>query len=284
MCCKKIKSWFTCFREQSLLDENQKKYREKFGIVDKYLLQYSIEESDSNDNSYIIFIDYEYVIDWIDCRDKSSWSHEHLALFNTYIAKLELIQSRPIFNLTNKEKLAYKIMLGAAYIQVFQLQFDGVDKMIEEAVSFFDKRNSENARKNCLNYSGGITLGCIVIMLLCYLSPIKNESEFIYIFTVFMGILGAYVSIWGRYTRYELEGVSSKWLYVLESLSRLFIGGIFAFIAMLAIKCGLIFSFIDSSMEIYAYALCGFASGLSERFIPSLIEQMTTNEQKHISQ
>lgn len=272
-------------KKHSPQDEDQRKYREKFGIVDKYLLQYSIEESSGQDNSYIIFIDYEYAIDWIDRRDKSSWKQEYIVQYNTYMAKLELIQSRPIFNLTDKEKLAYKIMLGAAYIQVFQLQFEGIDKMIEEAVSFFDKRNSENARKNCLNYSGGITIGCIVGMLALYcLTSIKDAPEFIYIFTVFMGILGAYVSIWGRYTRYELEGVSSKWLYVLESLSRLFIGGIFAFIAMLAIKCELIFSFINSSIETYAYALCGFASGLSERFIPSLIEQMTTNEQNHISQ
>lgn len=258
------------------MDENQRQYRDKFGIVDRYLLQYSIDDENGRDNSYIIFIDYEYAIDWIDNRDKSTWPKEDQNRYYAYTARLELIQSRPIFNLTNDEKLAYKIMLGAAYILVFQFQFDEVNKAITEAERFFNKRNSENARKYCLYYSGIITFVSIFFMLWLHIDDVLNRPCFIGMFTVFMGILGAYVSIWGRYTRYTLEGVSSKWLYVIESMSRLFIGSIFAFVAMLVVKCGIAFSFIDTNaeIEIYAYGLCGFVSGLSERFIPSLIERI----------
>lgn len=261
-------------RDRKALDENQRQYREKFGIVDRYLLQYSIDDRDGRDNSYIIFIDYEYAIDWVDSRDKSTWSETDRNRFNSYTARLELIQSRPIFNLTNDEKLAYKVMLGAAYIQIFQCQFDGVENIIAEAEVFFNKRNSENARKYCLHYSGIITMASIFLMLLLHATSLLSHPCFIGTFTVFMGVLGAYVSIWGRYTRYALEGVSSKWLYVIESLSRLLIGGIFAFVALLAVKCGIAFSFIDTDVETYAYGLCGFVSGLSERFIPSLVERI----------
>ena len=279
MSWENIKQLFRCSDHQAI-DDDQRGYRKKFGIVDKYLLEYNIDERDGIDNSYIIFIDYEYAIDWKDNRDRTTWSEEERSKFYAYTARLEVIQSQPIFNLTSDEKLAYKIMLGAAYIQVFHLQFENVDKTIDNAVAFYTKRNSENARKYCLNYSCLVTLiGCAAI-LLTHAYCLLNTKTFTWTFTVFMGMLGAYVSIWGRYTRYELEGVSSKWLYVLESLSRLFIGCIFAFIAILAIKCGIAFSFVNSDIELYAYGLCGFAAGLNERFIPSLIERMTTNN-KH---
>lgn len=260
--------------DRKALDESQRQYREKFGIVDRYLLQYSINEENGHDDSYIIFIDYEYAIDWVDNRDKSIWQEEDRNRFNRYMSRFEMIQSRPIFNLSREEKLAYKVMLGAAYIQVFQRQFDDVDSTIEEAESFFNKRNSENARKYCLNYSGFIILVSIFFMLYIHTATILCRPYFIGTFTVFMGMLGAYVSIWGRYTRYALEGVSSKWLYVTESLSRLLIGGIFAFVTLLAVKCGIAFSFIDTDVETYAYGLCGFVSGLSERFVPSLVERI----------
>lgn len=261
--------------DKEALDENQRSYREKFGIVDRYLLQYSIDDENGRDESYIIFIDYEYAIDWVDNRDKSTWQAADRNLFNTYTARLELIQSRPTFNLSKEEKLAYKVMLGAAYIQVFQRQFGEVDSIIAEAENFFNKRNSENARKYCLNYSGFIILAGILLMLCIYATAVLSRPCFIGTFTVFMGMLGAYVSIWGRYTRYALEGMSSKWLYVIESVSRLLIGGIFAFVFLLAVKCGIAFSFIDTTAETYAYGLCGFVSGLSERFIPSLVERIT---------
>lgn len=278
MCRERIKEIFR-HSDRQAIDDDQRAYREKFGIVDKYLLEYNIDENNGADNSYIIFIDYKYAIDWKDYRDRTTWSEEERSKFYAYTARLEMIQSQPIFNLTSDEKLAYKIMLGAAYIQVFHLQFENVDETIDKAIAFFNKRNSENARKYCLNYSGLVTLiGCAAI-LLSYACCLLNTKTFIWTFTVFMGMLGAYVSIWGRYARYELEGVSSKWLYVLESLSRLFIGCIFAFIAILAIKCGIAFSFVNSDIELYAYGLCGFAAGLNERFIPSLIERMTTNNE-----
>lgn len=162
-------------RDRKALDENQRQYREKFGIVDRYLLQYSIDDRDGRDNSYIIFIDYEYAIDWVDSRDKSTWSETDRNRFNSYTARLELIQSRPIFNLTNDEKLAYKVMLGAAYIQVFQCQFDEVDNTIAAAECFYNKRNSENARKFCFNYSGLITLVGILLMLCIHALNILNH-------------------------------------------------------------------------------------------------------------
>lgn len=129
--------------------------------------------------------------------------------------------------------------------------------LLQRLKVFFNKRNSENARKFCLNYSGLVTFASIFLMLCIQALDVLSHSLFIGTFTVFMGILGAYVSIWGRYTRYALEGVSSKWLYVIESLSRLLIGGIFAFVALLAVKCGIAFSFIDTNIETYAYGLCG---------------------------
>lgn len=274
--CKFLKKLFRC-TDETARDENQKWYRAKFGIVDRYLLEYSIDSS-SADESYIIFIDYEYAIDWVDSRDKSKWEKTDRTEFENQMARFELLQSRPIFNLTNKEKIAYKVMLGAAYIQAFHRNFSTIDSIINEADKYYRKRCSENARKYCLNYAGVIAILVLVLLLMLHATNCMRPECFKWTLSVGMGVIGAYVSIWGRYTHYVLEGVSSPCLYILESVSRLFIGGIFAFVALLCIKCGLAFSFIAAEIEVYAFALCGFVCGFSEHFIPSLIERISSSD------
>lgn len=54
---------------QAALDANQKAYRKKFGIVDKYLIDIQWEPENDSDNGYIVFIDFQNDLDYIDCRE-----------------------------------------------------------------------------------------------------------------------------------------------------------------------------------------------------------------------
>ena len=96
-----------------------------------------------------------------------------------------------------------------------------------------------------------------------------------------MGVLGAYVSVWQRYGKETMTGLSSKTLHVTESLSRLFVGAIFSIVAMFAIKCGLIFTNSSPDIMRFVFGLTGFAAGFSERFVPSMIERFISNTDKN---
>ena len=46
---------------------------------------------------------------------------------------------------------------------------------------------------------------------------------------------------------------------------------------MIAIRCRLILPALEGNEEIFAFALASFIAAFSERFIPSMIEKLTNN-------
>lgn len=257
---------------------SQRDYREAFGIEDKYLLKAWSDDKKGYSKGYIIFIDNDLDIDWADNRDKDDWTDAEKSQFDNRVAELDLTQTMPSFNLSPDEKLAFKRLLGQAYAMAFERQFDGISAIINAARQYLDARNRDNARKTILQSAGILTAIVLTALLCAHTSRYLSHTCFIWTMGTGFGIVGSYVSIWGRYSSYVVEGVSSKGLYRLEALSRLFIGGIFAFVGLLAINCKLIFSSISPDIETCAYALCGFLCGFSERFIPNVIESITEKE------
>ena len=252
-------------------DENQRKYREFFGIVDKFLIHYTKDEV--SQSGYIVYIDYDNDLDYV-VKGHEEWCDEDNKAFANCIAKLQIAEATPYLNLSEEETLAFKRKLGGGYILALQGKFEGIDEVIIDALTFLRQRNVEAARTRFLESANLIATIFVVGGLGLYLYGNTNK----WYYGVLFGILGAYTSVWTRYGRMMLTGLATRWLHYLESTSRLFIGAIFGVVAMFAIKCGLIFSDINPSIELFAYSLASFAAGFSERFIPSLIEKIVNNQ------
>ena len=250
-------------------DESQRHYREVFGIIDLFLIHYTLEEVEGKEVGFIVFIDDELDLDYVDTRERKDWSAEDEKSFAYYLGKLQISEATPCLNLSDKQILAFKRKLGGGYILALQRSFDGIDKVIRDALTFLHQRNVEVARRKFLEAGGVVALLFAVIGFVLYLNGCTNK----WLYGIVFGVLGAYTSIWTRYGTLTMTGLASNWLHYLEAMSRLFIGAIFAVVAMFAIKCGLIFSQISPSIAIFAYALTSFAASFSERFIPSLIEK-----------
>jgi hypothetical protein len=90
--------------------------------------------------------------------------------------------------------------------------------------------------------------------------------------TLMFGTLGSYFSIWTRYGKLVMTGLSTKTLHFLETLTRLIIGAISASVLILAVKCGIILPKMAEAAPLWFFGLTGFAAGFSERIIPSLME------------
>lgn len=263
--------------DKSPQDENQKEYREHFGIIDKYLIEQEMSTDENEKSGFIVFIDYDDDIDWVDLRNDDGMTDEQKRMRNDWLAKLNVLQSKPHRNVGEEDSLTYMKMLGAAYVLVMRNSFDGIEQVAKSAEDFIDQRNREVSRKIYLLWSGVCSL--IVLLLMSANSTLLTyKVEWMNGFS--MGVLGAYVSVWQRYGKETMTGLSSKTLHVAESLSRLFIGAIFSIVAMFAIKCGLILANSSPDIIRFVFGLTGFAAGFSERFVPSMIERFISNTDK----
>lgn len=246
-------------------DANQAEYRKTFGIIDKYLLN-CVEEK------FIVFIDRDNDIDWVENTDFEGFSDEERRTFYSVIAKLDRAQAYPCMLLNEKHIIAFKRILGASYVAAFQKSFDGVDETIEEAKQYVRHRNLEKARQIYLTWAGIIALIALAFLFSIHYLPNLSFMSKEVSSCVIWGIAGAYFSIWQRYEDLLMKGFSTRILLALEAVSRLFIGGIAAYVVYLAYQCQLIFTLLSNVNIIYTCSFLGFIGGLFERFVPSLVE------------
>lgn len=259
-------------------DADQERYRAFFSIVDKYLIQYKIDEG--KNEGYIVFIDDICDIDWVDSRT-DFYSEEEEKQKQQWIAKLDAVHMEPCSNISDEDKLTFKKKLAIGYELVMVKCFDQVQAVIDECYQFVKSRNREVSRTLFLMTSAPVAIIAIAIMAV-NIDWVKWHPVWVTGFCT--GVLGAFVSIWTRYGKKSMTGLSSKWLHCAEALCRLLVGAIFALVAIFAVKCGLLLSNVDISLMIYTSALVGFVAGFSERFVPSLVEKIAKNESEDDSE
>lgn len=264
--------------ELPALDEDQKKYREYFGgITDLYLITHCYDPELSQKNGYIIFIDREYDIDFIDYRKEED--SPDTKEMNRVIAKLQMSEAVPTRHLPETVRLEFKRILGTGYIHALNGNFEDIPSIITTAEEYLKKRNREFSRN--LFLTSGLPAAGIAFIVGWWMYVGHQESKEPlnpWYFGILFGVLGTFVSIWTRYGKVNNSGVGGTWLHILECVSRISIGVIFALVAMVAIRCGLILPALQENEELLAFILVSFIAAFSERFIPSIIEKITKNE------
>ena len=267
-----------------VLDPDQQAYRQHFKIIDKYLVEYELEEvldvqdpTKKTKRGYIVYIDQANDCDWKDERDHNViFGPDGRKEFASAIGKLNVAHALPCSNLLEHEMLIFKKMIGAGYALALNGNFDSIDSLIAEATQYLKSRNKEQSRRFFLESSG--IMAIITIVSWGFVTLCKSICYQDWIAGVCMGVLGAFVSIWMRYGRMSFTGLSSKYLHYLEAVSRMFVGGIFALVVLYAVSCHLLFSDMNSTYHEYAFPIAGFLSGFSERLVPSLMERMYNKE------
>lgn len=258
-------------KDRKALDENQEKYRKKFGIIDKYLIGIEWDSDNQEDNGYIVFIDYNNDLDYIDCRSLDDNLRKEQ---NKWIAKLQHAEATQSRHLPEDQQMDFKRMLGVGYIHAFNGNFDEIDAVINEAKTYLKRRNREHSRK--LFLISGLPASLLAAMsgFILYWFSFRNP----WTYGILFGILGAFVSIWTRYGKVQFTGQAHIVLHILECYSRILIGAIFSVVAMVAIDSGIILSQISQPDRLYAFILASFIAAFSERFIPSIVERITKEE------
>lgn len=265
------------------VDADRQSCRDHFKIIDKYLIEYELEEVDDPKDAtkkikrgYVVFIDNQNDCDWKDERDHDTvFGTEGRTKFARAISKLNIAHAQPCNNLPEDEILVFKKIIGAGYALALNGEFATVEPLIKEATDYLRLRNKERARRYFLLASGLVALAVILFWVFS-----KFWWQLLYqdwIAGICMGFLGSFVSVWTRYGKMSLTGLSSEFLHYLEAVSRMFVGGIFALVIMYAIRCHIVFPEIDAKYHMPVFALAGFLAGFSERFVPSLMERLSNH-------
>lgn len=253
------------------MNNTQKEYREEFGgIVDQYLVSYSSERKEKPDGYHrIVYIDADNDIQWR-VEKEDTLTEEDQKSRNQAMSKLRIAQSLPVQNLSHEEIINYKKILGMGYNAALIKDWAEVDAAIREAGKYRDDRNKERSRYILLTAASFYLLlfgiACAVVWYCCE----QTDSGMM---GMMMGAVGAYVSIWTRYGKMDMTGLGTKSLHYLEAFSRILIGAIFAALATLMVKSGLVFSNFDNDVYNYLLPILGFCAGFSEKWIPSILER-----------
>lgn len=253
---------------QAAVDANQEAYRKRFGIVDKYLIDIQWEPDNVSDNGYIVFIDFQNDLDYIDCRELDETTRKEQ---NRWIAKLQHAEASQCKHLPEGQQMDFKRMLGVGYKHVLSGNFDDVSQVIDEAKVYLKKRNKEYSRELFLKSGFPAAILASIIGVVGYY--LNNRDPWLY--GILFGILGAFVSIWTRYGKVQFTGQAHNLLHILECYSRILIGTIFGVVAMVAIQCQLILPQISDREKLYSFIIAAFIASFSERFIPSIVERIT---------
>ena len=255
------------------LDKNQQEYRDYFGVVDKYLIQCYVnpdwKEGEKKDG-YIVFIDFENDLDYIDFRRHDADIEKQI---NRHIAKLQLAEAVPTKHLPEHVQMEFKRSLGVGYIHVLNLEFEDIPGIISTAREYLRERSKEYSRK--LFLGSGIPAAITALLIGCwlYLSDYRNP----WMFGIIFSVLGGFASVWVRYGKVDNSGYGGFWLHGLECYARMIVGMIFSIMAMVAIRCRLVFPAMDEKDTLYAFIIASFVAAFSERLVPSILERLETN-------
>ena len=258
-------------------DLDQEYYRHYFGdITDKYLIAVDYDNNkQSPKTGYIVYIDVDNDLDYADYREYADNDPVHKEMLR-HIANLQLAEAVPTKHLDDNVQIEFKRILGAGYVHALNGNFDDIPDIIKCANDYLKKRNREKSRYLFLGSGILAPILASLAALTFYILHQCNVMELNpWYFGLIFGILGSYVSIWSRYGRGNRSGMGGRWLHVLECYSRIFIGMVFGVIAMVAIKCELILPTLRGQETLYAFILASFIASFSERFIPSIIEKLT---------
>lgn len=98
--------------DQAAVDANLEAYRKKFGIVDKYLIDIQWAPENDSDNGYIVFIDFQNDLDYIDCRELDEKTRSEQS---RWISKLQHAEDAQCKHLPESQQMDFKRMLGVRY-------------------------------------------------------------------------------------------------------------------------------------------------------------------------
>lgn len=203
------------------------------------------------------------------------------------ISQLRLSDTFPIDVLSKKEKKAFKIKLANGFAAAVKGSFDDIQNIRQNAIEYAERKNRENTKKVIIKTA---TLIAVIALMLIWLflnnvwlsnvchrylpeGPFSFEKRPFGIIAFLVGILGAYASLWSRYSKLGYVGHGTKSAVACETICRLIFGGFAGLFAYFGIKGGIIMPNLFGNK--IAVEMIAFSAGFIERFVPEFVSQLS---------
>ena len=234
--------------------------------------------ANEKDDSFIVFIDPELDLDWINQGELTSDGQKAFAIANS-------IDARRCKHLPREQILELKRLVGHAMANAIIGQIEASHKLSTEAAQFLKDRTVERSRCWTLTAAHLLIVLFSVAILSYYEESHINPSTIPVFLPIAIegGAIGAYLSLVQRTGRGEWDAAAGKFLHCIEVFTKLFAGCVLGatsfFLARSALAPPPVKEFAS---EINSVLVFGIAAGLCERLIPKMISNYSqlTNQQK----
>lgn len=223
---------------------------------------------------FIVFLDDDLYVWWQHGEIDASQN------FGKILIDVATLEAVPIFHLHRETQIAFRRMLGEAIARALDGESKSAAAGIVLAKSFVSEKLAERSRTWILSVSLIIAAISTFALILLWTNRVEcakwiGEGAFRCGVCSIFGGYGVFLSIAARLGNQVTDANSGIWLHALETVGRFATGVLGALLTVLAVKSGLIFSFVDQVPAAFpALLVLSIASGASERLIPGIIAKV----------
>ncbi|MDR0944495.1 MAG: hypothetical protein LBM41_08210 [Ruminococcus sp.] len=242
----------------------------------------------STPGEYIIYIttDNKYAFETTEIYDEN-FTDEEKSKLSESMSEIEKLRHMPAITYFSKNtEKSINCLLAECLSFAFEKNFDGAAEHIDYTKKYITNRTVETSRKWQLTYCLIITAAILLITAILTLCSDKiaafSDIDIQIIksmkFTA-AGAIGATLSIITKNGNQTFSCESGRMLSLLEVISRMIAAAVSCLVIILLFKLNLIFSgfFNTSQVNDAMYLLC-IAAGFSERFIPTMLQNLEKKE------
>ncbi|TCV16657.1 hypothetical protein [Vibrio crassostreae] len=205
--------------------------------------------------------------------EQKTFGSAHDLSESNYRAKI--LESQAKDNLQGKDLFAALDMIGHALSFCYRQVWSGnklcLDRAFNDSILFIEANRAAQLR---LKFILSLLLFTVFFGVLLLSFTYEFQAQKMFFIGMIAALGGSFVSILQRHNNITITPYMSATLVGIESFTRLCVGMCFGLVAILLSYSELALApFKDLD---YALAVFSFFSGFSERFIPSILDQVTT--------
>ncbi len=212
------------------------------------------------------------------------WLSDHpstIIEFGKVLARVASLESRPIGHLAPDRALAFRSLVAESVARALgDNSYQGAEAALNEAEQYYNARSAEVARGWLLACGLIGVFGGIVYLGVAYAVMPAGGPTWVgaipMIVALGCGAIGASLSLISRVGKLAVDPAAGFPLHCLESVARVAAGIVGGGLAYLAIKAQLVATGLvgTGSTEWAVVMLFCTVAGLSERFVPQLVDQI----------
>lgn len=233
---------------------------------------------------FIVFIDHDLDVDWKTSDEYDTLGHADDGKHNAILNRAASLECIPNEHQKKTIRINFKRMVGEAVARSLEHDYQNAEIMLDKAENYITDRNIEIARFWQITTSGIIGLSSAIVLLIAWIEKsalvtiVGNNAFYVFISALF-GSIGATLSIIFRIGKTHITSEAEKKLHIAEAVSRNFGGAVSGILISLLVRLGIVVPIFEKSdMTNVAMVAAALIAGGSERWAPSLIEQLEGNK------